>query len=317
LPKRVTFKLNSKFVWPPRLEPDVAMSDANTLVQQLNALLQALQIPILLQSPTDLTPSLLIAILESILSTRIPLEFSPGRSLSKTNTGIQSMKVFLGVLESDIVKMDVGLSNIDPLKLANGEWEEVVCVGEVLCWVGQELGLLVGADDDDEFPYVASESNDDSAAHINRPYSPSPSAAMSITTKKTNTVSNFSLHRHTESNTSISFSSASLDSSTPTPSPRTRPLHLPPLDLSQHLPPRCIHEVPSPAVVLTPDIDNTFQEHSYCTRPDQSQNPAVRYTGYIEPVDEELELRSFESSQSMYNQEPSDNHKVSLTDCWL
>ena len=304
-------------------DTNVGMSNANptlhsqSLVTQLNALLQALQLPILLISPTDLTPSLLIAILESLLSTRIPLEFSPSRS--RSNTNIQSMKVFLGVLESDIVKMDVGLSSVDPRRLANGEWEEVVFVGEVLCWVGMRLGLIECLDDDNDELEHAVQSDEESDVHINRPYSPSPSA-MSITTKRTNTVSNFSLHRHTESNTSMNLSDAPPGSSTPVQPPPIRPPHL----IPHTSPPRCIHEMLSPSIVLSPDIDNTFSELSYCTcleteLPDQSQNlkPGVRYTGYIEPVDEELELRSFESSQSMYNQKSSmlfDGPKVSLND---
>jgi hypothetical protein len=235
------------------------------------------------------------------------------------------MKVFLGVLESDIVKMDVGLSSVDPRRLASGEWEEVVFVGEVLCWVGRRLGLTEGPDDDDddEMQYVA-EDHEDNIPRLDRAYSPSTSV-MSVTTRKTNTVSNFSLHRHTESNTSISFSDTPLGSSTRVQLPHTHPPHLSPLDSPQLSPPHCIHEVPSPSIVLTPDLDNTLPELSYCTCPEteldlphQGRTPAVRYTGYIEPVDEELELRSFESSQSMYNQKPSiffDDHKVSLNDC--
>jgi len=145
---------------------------------------------------------------------------------------------------------------------------------------------------------------------------------LSFATKKTNTVSNFSLHRHTESNTSICLSDAPLDSSTPVQSPRERPsrLHtLSPLPLPLPLP-RCIHEVPSPSMVLTPDVDNAFPELSYCTCAEtqqslQEQKPAVRHTGYIEPVDEDLELRSFESTRGMYSrtlQVPFDDHKVSL-----
>ena len=300
--------------------PHVAMSNTDsthTLVYQLNALLKSLQLPILLQSPTDLTPSLLIGVLESLLSSRIPLEFSPSRSRSKTN--IQSMKVFLGVLESDIVKMDVGLSTIDPRRLANGEWEEVVFVGEVLCWVGMQLGLISEShddDDDDQLQYVV-ENHGDMA--VDRPYSPSTSSAMSVATKKTTSFSNFSLHRHTESNTSMSFSDTPLDSSTPVQAPRK----LPSLVASPQPSPsaRCIHEVPSPSIVLTPDIDNTFPEltSSYyiCSETQLPQNTTVRDTGYIEPVDEELELRSFESNQSIYDQRPStffDDHKVSLND---
>lgn len=164
---------------------------------------------------------------------------------------------------------------------------------------------MESCDEDDELQYAV-EKHEGSIARIDRPYSPSTSA-MSVTTKQTNTVSNFSLHRHTESNTSMSFSDTPQNSSTPVQSSRTRSSPLGPSQLS---PPRCIHEVPSPSIVLTPDVDHTFPEPSYCTCPETelsypSQKPAVRYTGYIEPVDEELELRSFESSQSMYNQKSS------------
>ncbi len=118
------------------------------LVEQLNDLLQILNInlSIPIESPMDLTPSLLIAILESLLGSRIPFDgnagmISPGRKGGSVGDvkKVQDMKIFLGVLEHDILGMDVGLSDVDPRRLARGEWEDVVYVAEILCWIGTQL----------------------------------------------------------------------------------------------------------------------------------------------------------------------------------
>ena len=83
-------------------------------------------------------------------------------------------------------------------------------------------------------------------------------------------------------------------------------------------PPRCIHEVPSPSLLFSVDpkiqrtqspdhnwsfcdchplIANTLPiEHDHFNI--QSHKP-IRTTGFIQPVDEEYELASFESSRSM------------------
>ena len=47
--------------------------DQETLVKQLNTLLASLHLPLSLVSPTDLTPRLLIAILESLMGIRLPI----------------------------------------------------------------------------------------------------------------------------------------------------------------------------------------------------------------------------------------------------
>src|SRR5882672_2722486 len=105
--------------------------DEPTLVFQLNALLTSLRIPIPLISQTDLTPRLLIAILESILGIRVPIfERDDDSQTSK----VQNIKIFLGILETDILKTDVGLSHLDPRRLVCGEREEVTFVAELLCW---------------------------------------------------------------------------------------------------------------------------------------------------------------------------------------
>ncbi|EKM79797.1 hypothetical protein AGABI1DRAFT_127480 [Agaricus bisporus var. burnettii JB137-S8] len=107
------------------------------LTEQLNELLSSLNLPFALQSPAELTPSLLLAVLEAILDVRIPIDVH-----DPATRHIQTIKVFLGVLETDIIRSDVGLSQIDPRLLAAGEWDEVVFVAEVLCWIGKELGLI-------------------------------------------------------------------------------------------------------------------------------------------------------------------------------
>ncbi|KAF8329915.1 hypothetical protein F5887DRAFT_105365 [Amanita rubescens] len=87
----------------------------------------------------DLTPSLLIAILESLLGSRIPFDDNAGMISPGDIKKVQDMKIFLGVLEHDILGMDVGLSDVDPRRLARGEWEDVVYVAEILCWIGTQL----------------------------------------------------------------------------------------------------------------------------------------------------------------------------------
>ena len=107
---------------------------AHDLVAYLNELDQKLGIPIALESPCELTPSLLLAILESLTRQRLPIPQAI-RAARDREAKVQAMKIFLGVLESDVLGEDVGLSAVDPRRLAAGEWDEVVFVGEVLCWL--------------------------------------------------------------------------------------------------------------------------------------------------------------------------------------
>jgi hypothetical protein len=55
---------------------------------------------------------------------------------------VRVMKSFLDVLEIGIIKVDVGLSGVDPRPLARGEEREAVFVGELLRWPGQKSGIL-------------------------------------------------------------------------------------------------------------------------------------------------------------------------------
>ena len=129
-------------------------AEIRTLVNSLNDLLENLSLPIQVESPLDLTPALLLGILECILRARLPISQSI-RENRDLNSKIQAMKIFLGVLESDVIQEPVGLSDVDPRKLAVGEWDEVVFVGELLCWLGKKNGIIpldcyVNQDEEDD-----------------------------------------------------------------------------------------------------------------------------------------------------------------------
>ena len=114
--------------------------DPLTLTAQLNALLQAINLPFVLTSPVDLTPSLLITIFESI--TQVPIPIAHAIDQEDENRHIQTIKVFIGVVELDFLQSDIGLSSLDLRLLAAGAWDEVVFVAEALCWIGEELELI-------------------------------------------------------------------------------------------------------------------------------------------------------------------------------
>ena len=105
----------------------------------MNELLASLDIPISLTSPLDLTPTLLLAVLESTLESRLPLP--PGVREARTpQTKVEAVKIFLGVLANDVLGVD--LSQVDPRKLARGEWDECVYVGGLLVHVAKKEGLM-------------------------------------------------------------------------------------------------------------------------------------------------------------------------------
>ncbi|KAF8999358.1 hypothetical protein BDQ17DRAFT_1361242 [Cyathus striatus] len=130
--------------------------DILPLVTELNMLLEALNIPIQLTSLLDLIPSLLTAILDAIIGDDLSSEMSTclaEHNLSNTSMettpvlqnreyDIERVQIFLGVLEHDVIKADVGLHKIDPIRLAEGEWEETLLVATVLCWFGRHHGLI-------------------------------------------------------------------------------------------------------------------------------------------------------------------------------
>ena len=262
------------------------------------------------------------------------------------------MKIFLGVLETDILQRDLGLSNVDPRRLAEGEWDEVVFVGELLCWVARRIGLLdVNAKVDvtahapqaEEIPASSSRGRSNKGRRrrrgVSEPYPPHPeldtesvfycgssTTTMTMTTKHTQqTLSSFGLgESRIESDTTVDYNNNEEELSDPS-TPSSLLSFLPP----PSTPPRCIHQIPSPSLLLSADLDtdgsfpfpptppkpSNDTERSFCTcppslakhlpiehdhpslSPSSSVSPSVRRDGYIQQVDEDFEVESFERSR--------------------
>ena len=299
--------------------------DQETLVKQLNTLLASLHLPIPLMSPTDLTPRLLVAILESLMGMRLPITYNHELKDSRRTRAekVQSMKIFLGVLETDFLHTDVGLSNLDPRRLADGEWEEVLFIAELLCWVGRRTGLV--SPSDDEAVETPSEQQNQPKRRL-LPKSQfdldaeslfqSSSTATGIERLSERTFSPF-LKEKGDSMTSVNAFEDQDEGSMSDTISDVQSFHH-----SFTNPPRCIHEIPSPSILFSvdpkvrpsknrtpspdhnwgfcechPSIANTLPiEHDH---PNTQSHKLIRTTGYIQPVDEESELASFENSRSM------------------
>lgn len=279
---------------------------SSPLTDTLNDLLDRLRLPFVLDTPLDLTPSLLLAVLESLLKSRLPVSSSIRESRSDT-AKIQAMKIFLGVLETDVVKEDIGLSDIDPRRLAAGEWEEVIFIAKLLCWLGKQMGLLP--------------SKHNSSARLPR----GPSSAVEGSAESRGSITSPST-RSTTTNSALSFDREYQESDTTLQSMhsdvteirslgderlsnRTDPRHLP----------RCIHEIEDPSFLvqtdeedllraehesLTRDTDDIVDTYCDCSQEEGPHTPfyskdrssgVVRHDGYIQEVDAGLELRTFEA----------------------
>jgi hypothetical protein len=287
------------------------------LVDPLNTLLDRLGLPFVLDTPLDLTPSLLLAILESLLQFRLPISTSIRESRSDA-AKVQAMKIFLGVLETDVLNEDVGLSDIDPRRLATGEWEEVVFIAKLLCWLGKQMGLFPPKDTSSRIstrpPSTANGSIGRSSLPVQRIASPSTrsTATNSVT-------SGFSFDRaYQESETTVQ----SVDSVV-TETQRPRNERTSSQGEHRHRP-QCIHEIEDPSFLaqegeeelkellctehesLTRDNDDSIDAYCDCSRDESaSTNPylndcpsGVRYDGFIQEVDTELELRTFEARKA-------------------
>lgn len=121
--------LDRWFRYIQRMQTSMSSQQETRRVQRLNELLEFISIPIALQSSLDLTPSLLIAMLESLLRERLPL--SAGAREGRTRAGrTEAMKWFLGVLGDDVLARDLGM--IDPRLLAEGREAEVEAAADAL-----------------------------------------------------------------------------------------------------------------------------------------------------------------------------------------
>ena len=290
------------------------------LMKQLNALLASLHLPIPLTSPTDLTPRLLIAILESLMGMRLPITYNHDLKNSKRThaENVQAMKIFLGVLETDFLQMDVGISDIDPIRLTDGEWNEVLYIAELLCWVGRRVGLVSASDDDMDVKtpspppkrLLSPESQLDLDAE---PLYHTDSTITGIERLSERTFSPFLKENGGDSITSMNTFEDHDEVSLSDTISDVHGFHHP----STH-PPRCIHQVPSPSLLFSvnpqlPPSDRTPSPDHNCDchpsvanilpiehdHPNTQFHRPIRTTGFIQPADEEAELASFERSRSM------------------
>ena len=289
---------------------DPHRQSVDALTTTLNALLKGLGLPFVLESPFDLTPRMLLAILECILESRLPLSEGVRESRSDLD-GIEAMKIFLGVLEADIIKMDVGLGDVDPRALARGEERETVFVGELLCWLGQKSGILplglkgaiarltkevgvVGVaaverdeDDGDEGEDVFGKARDNTLSPTNSRHqvrATTPSTRSSLTDSAHTTLS--MIHDgHPETDTTVMTMSFD-DDITVTP-PATPRMFIPqPNPYSTH----------SSQVIYPPELLDTHTDAgddvSYCDFSLKQEIP-IQYTGWIQTVDHEEEVKTF------------------------
>ena len=327
--------------------------DHVSLVKQLNLLLSKLNISLDLISPTDLTPSLLIAILESLLDRRIPTV----RSSNPKHSHTQNMKIFLGVLETDILQVDVGLSDVDPGKLASGEWDEVFFIAELLCWIGRQIGLLP--------PTKRKRRKSKKATKRVHTQAPEPCFLQDETqTQPPPPPSKSQLdleaealfqsrpaaspptnHRAFEEHTSSSYTSASATrfgffDSDDSRSDTLSALSL--FDEEMTKPPSCIHQIPSPSLHLSFDgdeyitpppphpqtmlsIEDTPRTPQRQPLPVEDPTPTPTRTNtrhrtvastpsFIRPVDEESEVFYFENTQSLQSSVLGDLARPPLAD---
>ncbi|KAH8998437.1 hypothetical protein EDB92DRAFT_1932894 [Lactarius akahatsu] len=232
-----------------------AFDSSSPLVDPLNTLLDLLDLPFVLDTPLDLTPSLLLAILESLLQSRLPISTSIRESRSDV-AKVQAMKIFLGVLETDVLNEDVGLSDIDPRRLAAGEWEEVVFIAELLCWLGKQMGLLPTKNTSSSKPpeRPLSTAGENTGPILETSHLAPPSARS---TASNSIVSGYSFNKeYEESDTTVQSANSEVTEAPQPRSERPDPDHR-----HRHRPlPQCIHEIEDPSFLAQEDEDLSYAE---------------------------------------------------------
>ncbi|GJE88804.1 hypothetical protein PsYK624_048910 [Phanerochaete sordida] len=302
------------------------------LVAQLNQLIGELHIPISIESPWELTPSLILAVLESMLRKRLPVPQAL-RDARDVKAKSQTMKIFLDYA-ADLLEGEQDLSEVDSERLALGGWDEVVFVGEVLCWLGSKRGYIPDVDVQQPHWNTMTEISLDlrnlslAESHVLDSV-PLPPRAKLVRTTHT---SLSKLDTHSPSSTSgISHVSEATQATSYLRRPvfktseriRTRVVASP-SPVSSSSPgsrtPRCIHELerpsPSPKYVHLPptaqsdtsDDDDEVDTSVSTECPSGIFHPpkevSIRRTGWIEPVDIGEELRSFEDSHPVAKRSP-------------
>jgi hypothetical protein len=185
------------------------------------------------------------------------------------------------------------LNKIDPRLLAAGEWDEVVFVAEVLCWIGKELGLIPELSPD-KGKSRATDCLDDHLPHERgsaAPPTPSPSSTITFLPPFTPISPLFT--------PTLLLSVAdddTLHTSITSPLAASSPLHNPSLPLQYP-------KSPSQSSNYIPPDDASF------TR----QTPPIRQTGYISLVDHDSELSSYLTHSLSFSSSPPQTPTKSTT----
>ena len=297
-------------------DPHCQSIDALTVT--LNVLLKGLKLPFILESPLDLTPRMLLAILECILESRLPLTEGIRESRSDLDK-VEAMKIFLGVLETDIIKMDVGLSDVDPRALARGEERETVFIGELLCWLGQKSGILLSGfkegsiarltkeevevaetlmeegdedyDHEDEDVFGKARDNTISSTTSHHQVRTATPSFRSSLTDSAHTALSMVNASHPETDTSVMTMSFG-DDRTVTPPATPRVFTRQPSPNSTHPSPLFTHPAEIPEMHIGGGNDISYCDCSL------RQEISIQNTGWIKTVDHEKEVRNFLASHS-------------------
>ncbi|PCH39886.1 hypothetical protein WOLCODRAFT_97941 [Wolfiporia cocos MD-104 SS10] len=289
------------------------------LTGSLNELIDKLHLRIVLETPLDLTPSLLIAVLESVLESRLEIPATVRQSRDFPSK-VQAMKIFLGVLETEVIRHDVGLSEVDPRKLAAGDRDEAVFVGELLVWLGKTTGILPCMSLEEPRPSRFDPGPSVHAYH--RTQVRGPASPLSQSTTSNTAHSKLSMICSAPADSDTSFESARSEAAIPhqeeeddryidtnvrhvSPAPSRASSTIPPRSRPR---PRCIHEVEEPSFLyhdettgvpsLVNDTSAAADSFFECPPSSSRSSPApVRYTGYIRHVDDASEINSFEAAR--------------------
>ncbi|KAL5520070.1 hypothetical protein ACEPAG_1730 [Sanghuangporus baumii] len=292
-----------------------SISDEDILTGTLNSLLASLEIPLVLQCPLELTPSDILVVLESMLRMKLPIS-SETRKCKTHAARVEAMKIFIGVLEDDVLGVDVGLGDIDPRRLAEGRRNETLRVTQTLCWLGKRMNYI--SQDGLSVGNVARSRdctlNDGGSGVLEEPGSPSILSAMS--TGQDSSLLTYSARSFDDSQTTITTHIASENAQDTlgedaisligqlSPPHRRRGRAYPEYTHS--------HEVDedqdAEEDILTlgkasrqydSGSDDSDADDPYChcesdVSESSSAAPPIRTTGYLELVDLDEELRAYE-----------------------
>ncbi|KAI0087895.1 hypothetical protein BDY19DRAFT_907312 [Irpex rosettiformis] len=328
-------------------QPGTYDAKIQATVEDLNVLLCNLSIPVTLESLLDLTPSLLVIILELMLQHRLPISQAI-RTAKDIESKVQAMDVFVELLLDVVGRENKALNEVDPRMLAIGEWGEIVTVAEALVTVGRASGLVsqsslsspkknprTQSNDSTRAMSVLYKTQDDSidpfwvplqderslprsptkttrsTGPFERPSSQGLTSIVSDVFGNSLSSSRLSGPANASFTTTVlphspesSLSSIQSDDRSHNTGSSSRSRQTASSSTSTRSAPRCIHEVKGPEEELSRSFDASMSltDTSICdcsihssTHKSSTKNTPVRYSGWIEPVDDEEEIRSFEA----------------------